>query len=144
MLADKGQEKDTGKNILDNRLNECKLNPKQRKQLQHEFKVHLEKYFKKTLGKGSDYTKVTIWDNMLIIQGQGFLTQVEKFISSTPKGFDLIRESRMELNEQYMNDNGPFFEEKLEAKCVYQFGDSDPKGDFWIHVMIFDQLLIDI
>lgn len=123
---------------------EGKLTNKQRKQLQHTFKVHLEKYFKVLLGKGSDYTKVTIWDNMLIIQGQGFLTQVEKLISSTPKGFKLVKESRMELGDQFMKDNGPYFEEKLNAKCINQFGNMDPKGDIWIYVMIFDQLLIDI
>ena len=60
-----------------------KLNDRQRKQLQHELKIYMEKYFKQKLGKGVDHTKVIIWDDMVIIRGEGFLTEPEKYIVET-------------------------------------------------------------
>ena len=36
--------------------NTQKLNERQRKQMQHELKIYMEKYFKQKLGKSVDYT----------------------------------------------------------------------------------------
>lgn len=125
------------------RTNECKLVNKERKQLQHEFKIYLEKYFKDLLGKSVDHIKVTIWSDLLIIQGEGFLTDPEKFIATTPKGSSLVKASRMQVAKQCAVDNTVYFEEKLGARCIYQTFDVEATKNFWIQVMVFDQLLID-
>ena len=51
--------------------------------MQHELKIYMEKYFKQKVGNSVDYTKITIWDDMLIIQGERFLTEPEKYIVTT-------------------------------------------------------------
>jgi len=40
-----------------------RLNDQQRKQMQHEFKIYMEKYFKQKLGKGVDKTRIIIWED---------------------------------------------------------------------------------
>ena len=122
---------------------EYKLSNKQRKQLQHEFKIYMEKYFKSKLGKGVDYTRVIIWDDMLIIRGEKFLTEPEKYIVQTSSGQDVVKAARMQVAKQHSIDNLPYFEEKLGAKCIHQTYDVESENDFWIHVMVFDQVLIE-
>lgn len=65
---------------------EKRLNEQERKRMQHEFKIYMEQYFKRTLGKSVETTKITIVEDMLIIRGEGFLTEPEKFIVKTPRG----------------------------------------------------------
>jgi len=116
---------------------------KRRKQLQHEIKLYMEKYFKVKLGKGVDYTKVIIWDDMLIIRGEKFLTEPEKYIVQTPLGCEMVKAARMQVAKQHSLDNLAFFEEKLGAKCIHQTYDVESENDFWIHVMVFDRVLVD-
>lgn len=128
--------------LNDNNLNDYKLSNKQRKQLQHEFKIYMEKYFKDKLGKGVDYTKVIIWDDMLIIRGEKFLTEPEKYIINN-SGSDMVKAARMQVAKQHSIDNLPYFEEKLGARCIHQNYDVESENDYWIHVMVFDQRLIE-
>ncbi|WP_335485227.1 DUF2294 domain-containing protein [Neobacillus niacini] len=116
---------------------------KQRKQLQHEFKLHMEKYAKGLIGKGSDHTKVVIWDDMMILRCEGFLTEPERFIATTVSGVNLVKESRMEIAKQFATDKVPYIEEFLGASCIHQTFDVEADKDFWIHVMVFDKLLIE-
>lgn len=118
-----------------------KLNDRQRKQLQHELKVYIEKYFKKTLGKGVDYTKVVIWEDMLIIRGERFLTDPEKYIVETPAGKEVVRAARMQVAKQHSLDNISYFEEKVQARAIHQTYNVEPEKDFWMHVIIFDRVL---
>jgi uncharacterized protein YbcI len=117
---------------------------KQRKQLQHEFKLHMEKYGKLLVGKSSDITKVTIWDDLVILRCEGFLTEPEKIISATPLGSSLINESRRQIAEQFAKDNISYFEEKLGAKCIHRSYEVVSDRDFFIFSMVFDKLLIEI
>lgn len=55
-----------------NRPQTMKLNDQQRRQMQHKFKLYMEKYFKEKLNKGVDHTKIILWGDMLIIRGKGF------------------------------------------------------------------------
>jgi len=123
---------------IDNRK---RLDDRQRKQLQHELKLYMEQYFKQKLGKGVDYTKIVIWDDMLIVRGERFLTDPEKYIVQTPSGKEVVRAARMQVAQQHAIDNNHLFEEKLEAKVVHQTFDIEPEGDFWIHVIVFDRCL---
>lgn len=117
------------------------MDDKQRKQMQHELKIYMEQYFKKKLGKGVDYTKITIWEDMLIIRGERFLTEPELYIVQTPTGKEVVRAARMQVAKQHSIDNTPYFEKMLKAKAIHQTYDIEPENDFWIHVIVFDQVL---
>ena len=118
-----------------------KLNDQQRRQLQHEFKKYMEQYFKEKLGKGVDYTKIVIWDDMLIIRGEGFLTTPEIFIVKTTHGKEVIKASRMQVVQQHAIDNVPYFESKLDAKAIHHGFTMEPENDFWMHVIVFNRVL---
>jgi uncharacterized protein YbcI len=118
-----------------------KLDERQRKQMQHELKVYMEQYFKRKLGKGVDYTKIVIWEDMLIVRGERFLTEPELYIVQTPAGKEVVRAARMEVARQHSIDNVPYFEEKLHAKAIHQTYDIEPESDFWMHIVIFDRAL---
>lgn len=129
-----------GKNIVKIEQQK-KLDDRQRKQLQHELKVYMEQYFKKKLGKGVDYTKVVIWDDMMIIRGERFLTEPEIYIVETPAGKEVVRAARMQVARQHSVDNVPYFEERLQSRVIHQTYDIEPENDFWMHVMVFDRVL---
>lgn len=118
-----------------------KLDDRQRRQLQHELKLYMEQYFKKKLGKSVDYTKIIIWDDMLIIRGERFLTEPEIYIVETTAGKEVVRAARMQVARQHAIDNIPYFEQKLQAKAVHQTYDVEPEKDFWMHIIIFDRTL---
>ncbi len=109
--------------------------------MQHEFKIYMEKYFKQKLGKGVDRTKITIWEDMLIIRGEGFLTEPEKFIVATESGKDVVNAARMQVAKQHSIDNLAYFEERLDARVAHQVYQIEAEKDFWIHVIVFDRVL---
>ncbi|MDD2497088.1 MAG: DUF2294 domain-containing protein [Desulfitobacteriaceae bacterium] len=121
--------------------NRKKMDDRQRRHMQHELKVYMEQYFKRKLGKGVDYTKVVIWEDMLIIRGERFLTDPEIYIVETSAGKEVVRAARMQVARQHAIDNVPYFEEKLQARAIHQSYDVEPEKDFWIHVVVFDRIL---
>ena len=118
-----------------------RMNEQQRKKMQHEFKIYMEQYFKRTLGKSVTTTKINIVEDMLIIRGEGFLTEPEKFIVRTPRGKDAIRSSRMHVVEQHIVDNLPYFEKRLGAKGIHQAYEVEAENDYWMHIIVFDRVL---
>jgi uncharacterized protein YbcI len=130
------QTKGIIKGITNNRLNE-----QQRKRLQHELKIYMEQYFKRTLGKSVDTTRITIVEDMLIIRGEGFLTEPEKFIVIKAQGKDAVRAFRLHVVQQHIIDNIPYFEKLFNAKAVHQTYEVEAHNDFWIHAIIFDRVL---
>ncbi len=118
-----------------------KLSEQQRRQLQHEFKIYMEQYFKEKLGKGVDYTKIVIWEDMMIIRGEGFLTMPEIYITQTPSGKEVVRAARMQVVMQHAIDNVHYFEARLGAKAIHHAYELEPEGDFWMHVIVFDRVL---
>lgn len=120
-----------------------KLTEQERRRLQHDIKIYMEKYFKRTLGKGVDYTKIIIWEDMLIIRGEGFLTEPEKFIVATDSGKDVVNAARMQVARQHSIDNLFYFEERLDAKVIHQVYTIEADKDFWMHAMVFDRVLIE-
>ena len=132
------------KNPNDNKYGEKNhelLNDQQRRQMQHEFKIYMEKYFKQKLGKGVDRTKITIWEDMLIIRGEGFLTEPEKFIVETESSKDVVNAARMQVAKQHSIDNLAYFEERLDARAAHQVYQIEAEKDFWMHVVVFDRVL---
>lgn len=120
-----------------------RFNDQERRQLQHELKIYMEKYFKKKLGKGVDKTKIVIWDDMLVVRGEGFLTEPEKYIIETPSGKEVVRAARMQVVKQHAIDNLGHFEKTLGAKAIHHAYEIEPENDFWMHVMVFDRILTD-
>lgn len=120
---------------------ERRLSEQERKRVQHEFKIYMEQYFKRTLGKSVETTKINIVEDMLIIRGEGFLTEPEKFIVKTPRGKEAIRASRMHVVRQHVVDNLLFFENKLGAKAIHQTYEVEAENDFWMHAIVFDRVL---
>lgn len=118
-----------------------KINERQRKQLQHELKIYMERYFKQKLGKSVDYTKIIIWEDMLIIQGERFLTEPEKYIVTTTAGKDVVNSARMHVARQHAVDNVPYFETLLGAKVIHQTYMVEAENDFWMHAIVFDRVL---
>jgi uncharacterized protein YbcI len=109
--------------------------------MQHELKIYMEQYFKSKLGKGVDHTKVTIWEDLMVIRGEGFLTEPEKYIVNTAAGQDVVNASRMRVAKQHSRDNVPYFEKLLEAKVIHEAFLVDAQKDFWMHVLVFDTML---
>ncbi|KAF1085883.1 hypothetical protein SPSYN_00613 [Sporotomaculum syntrophicum] len=122
---------------------ESRFSEQQRKQLQHEIKIYMQQYFKQKLGKGVDYTKITIFEDMLIIRGEGFLTEPEKFIAQTSSGRKTIRAARTHVVLQHWHDNKKYIEEKLNAKVIHHIYDIEPENDFWMHAVVFDRNFFD-
>lgn len=118
-----------------------KLNDQQRRQLQHVFKIYMEKYFKEKMGKGVDHTKIIIWGDMMIIRGEGFLTEPEKYIVATESGKDVVNAARRQVAKQHTIDNLAYIEEILSARVIHQLYDIEAEKDFWMHVMVFDRVL---
>jgi uncharacterized protein YbcI len=118
-----------------------KLNERQRKQLQHELKIYMEKYFKQKLGKGVDNTTIIIWEDMLVVRGEGFLTEPEKYIVETTAGKDVVNSARMQVARQHSIDNLPYFETILGAKAIHETYMIEAENDFWMHVVVFDRIL---
>ena len=130
-------------NMYSDKEDEYCLTNKERKRLQHEIKSYVQTYFKNKLGKASDFSKVIIWNDMLILRGQYFLTQPEKYIIQTPEGCEMVKAARMLVAKQHSIDNLTYLEERLRAKCIHQTYDVDARNDYWIQVMIFDKVLIE-
>jgi uncharacterized protein YbcI len=117
------------------------LSDPERRNLQHEIKNYLIKYFKRILGRGIDEVKIVIFEDMLIIRLTGFLTDPEKYIVSTPNGREIIRASRRHVGDQHVIDNIPYFENMVKANVVYNSYDIEPENDFAGHLIIFDHML---
>ena len=114
-----------------------RLTEQERKQLQAEFRDYIQQYFKKVLGKGIDFTKVTICEDFLLIRLEGFLTDPEKFIARTNSGKEKVKESRMHVGKEFMADNLPFMEERLQAVTRYYSYDIDPDKDIASVLLLF-------
>ncbi|MGD0152750.1 MAG: DUF2294 domain-containing protein [Thermacetogeniaceae bacterium] len=119
----------------------AKLNDKEIKELQHELKIYISKYFKRILGRGVDYTKINVFEDMLVIRGEGYLTEPEKFIVQTPNGAETIRASRTKVVNQHIEDNTPFIEERVRARAIHHSFCIEPENNFWMHCIVFDHPL---
>jgi uncharacterized protein YbcI len=116
-----------------------KLDERARRKLQHELKIYIEQYFKSKLGKGSDHTRVTIWEDLVVIRGEGFLTDPERFLVETPEGLRIVNSGRMQVCKQHAQDNVPYIENLLTAKVLHQSFLVDAEKDFWMHVLVLDR-----
>ncbi len=82
-----------------------KLDDRRRRKIQHELKIYMEKYCKAKLGKGVDRTTVILWEDILVIRGEGFLTETEKHIASTPQGREAVNAARLLAAKQHSAHN---------------------------------------
>jgi uncharacterized protein YbcI len=103
----------------------------------------MDKYFKEKLGKGVDYTKIIISNDMLIIRGERFLTEPEKYIVGTKSGNEVVNQARMHVARQHSIDNMPYFEKLFGAKAIHETYMVEAEKDFWMHTIVFDRVLTD-
>lgn len=115
------------------------LSEAEKKQLQHEINIYVQKYSKETVGKGSDFIKSYIFEDMFIIRGEGFLSEAEKYLSQTPSGCETVRASRMEGIRRFLDIYNQLLQEKFHALVVRNFFDVKPKTDSWAHMVVFDR-----
>lgn len=115
-----------------------KFDERARRKKQHELKIYIEKYFKEKLGKGVDHTRVTIWEDIIVIRGEGFLTEPERYLLKTLPGKDIVNAARMHVAKLHARDNVPYIEKLLSAKVIHQSFLVDAEQDFWMHVMVMD------
>lgn len=126
-----------GNNITGETMN--LFNEQQIRQLQHEIKTHIQQFSKTNVGKGSDYIKCSIYDDMLILRGSGFLSEMELYISQTPKGCEKIIASRIEVIERSHQEFKEYLEEKFGAKEIHRAYSIEPSTNFWIDIHLFDR-----
>jgi uncharacterized protein YbcI len=115
-----------------------KFDERARRKKQHELKIYIEKYFKEKLGKGVDHTRVTIWEDIIVIRGEGFLTEPERYLLKTLPGKDIVNAARMHVAKLHARDNVPYIEKLLSAKVIHQSFLVEAEQDFWMHVMVMD------
>jgi len=78
---------------------------------------------------------------MLIIRGEGFLTEPEKFIVATESGKDLVNTAGMQVARQHSIDNMDYFQERLGAMAIHQTYMIEAEKDFWMHAVVFDRVI---
>lgn len=117
----------------------AKLDERARRKMQHELKIYIEKHFKAKLGKGADHTRITIWEDILIIRGEGFLTGPERLLIETPEGLQAVNSARFQIAKRHAHDNVPYIEKAIGAQVLHQAFLVDAQKDFWMHVMVFDR-----
>lgn len=118
------------------KLSELKI-----KQFQHEIKNHIQQFSKDNVGKGSDYVKCTIFEDMMILRGEGFLTELEKYVARTPSGSEKIKASRIEVIERSDEEFRIYLEQLLEAKELHRVYNVEPHNNFWMDIHVFDRRL---
>lgn len=127
-------------NILSGETSQ-RLNEQQIKQLQHEIKTYVQKFSKDNVGKGSDYIKCTIYDDLLIIRGSGFLSELENYLAQTPSGCEKIKASREEIIERSAQEFKMYLEEKFGVNEIHRVFNVEPGNNYWIDIHVFDKRL---
>ena len=129
------------KNVSLAAMQRHRLNDQERRQLQHEFKIYMEKYFKDKLGKGVDKTKIVIWDDMLVIRGEGF-NRAGKIHQQYPVGKRGGRGGSNAGGKTACDrQRGLFLNRGWGATAIHHAYELEPENDFWMHVIVFDRVL---
>lgn len=129
---------DDSSGISNKRGSQKKLNKQEVKQLQHEITIHAQKWTKEKIGKGSNYIKVIIHEDMVIYRGEGILTEPEKFITQVYSGGQIVREARRKVLTESWHELKEYLENKLNVKVIHHVFDIEPENDFWMHIVVFD------
>ncbi|MDC3413840.1 DUF2294 domain-containing protein [Aquibacillus sp. 3ASR75-11] len=105
-----------------------------------EFSNLVRSFRKKHMGKGPSKITTTFCKNWAICEMEGNLSPVEKFISNSEDGKQVLRAARTEMVKEMYRKNPPIeMEAFLECKYVDLFVDIDIDRDFGMSIFIFDE-----
>ncbi|TLS35974.1 DUF2294 domain-containing protein [Pseudalkalibacillus caeni] len=109
-----------------------------------EFSNLVRAFRKRHMGKGPRQIKTTFCKNWAICEMEGNLSPVEKFISTSNDGKQMLRAARTEMvKEMYKNNRPVEMEELLGAKLIDLFVDIDIEKDFGMSIFVFDHDIAD-
>ncbi|WP_424765602.1 DUF2294 domain-containing protein [Paenibacillus sp. sgz302251] len=105
----------------------------------HLFNEMVRKVRKDLFGKGPDEVRTVFVDNQAITTMSGNLTPVEKFMTQTEQGGNLVHQARTKLIQEYYNRKVPEgMEELIGSKLVRLFSDIHIKDDQAVSVFVFE------
>jgi uncharacterized protein YbcI len=105
-----------------------------------EFSNLVRSFRKKHMGKGPSKINTTFCKNWAICEMEGNLSPVEKFISGTDKGKQILKSARTEMVKDLYRKNPPKeMEEFLGCAFVDLFVDIDIDRDFGMSIFIFNE-----
>jgi uncharacterized protein YbcI len=106
---------------------------------EHVFNEMVRKVRKELFGKGPDDVRTVFVDNMAITTMKGNLTPVEKFLSQTEQGLDMVHQARTKLiQEHYRRQVPEGVEDLVGSKFVRLFSDIHVKDDLALSVFVFE------
>ncbi|MCK6255594.1 DUF2294 domain-containing protein [Fictibacillus sp. WQ 8-8] len=105
-----------------------------------EFSNLVRAFRKRHMGKGPRQIKTTFCKNWAICEMEGNLSPVEKFISGSNEGKQMLRSARTEMVKDMYKKNHPVeMEELLGATFLELFVDIDIEKDFGMSIFVFDE-----
>lgn len=105
-----------------------------------EFSNLVRAFRKRHMGKGPSQIKTTFCKNWAICEMEGNLSPVEKFISSSSEGKQMLRSARTEMVKDIYKKHPPVeMEELLGARFQELFVDIDIEKDFGMSIFVFDE-----
>ncbi len=105
-----------------------------------EFSNLVRSFRKKHMGKGPSKIVTTFCKNWAICEMEGNLSPVEKFISGTDEGKQVLRSARTEMVKELYRKNPPKeMEEFLGCDYVDLFVDIDIDRDFGMSIFVFNE-----
>lgn len=109
------------------------------KKKEHVFNETVRKVRKDLFGKGPDEVRTVFVENMAITTMKGNLTPVEKLLSQTEKGAEMVHQARTKLIQQHYQEQIPEgIEELVGSKLLRLFSDIHVKDDHAVSVFVFE------
>lgn len=111
--------------------------------LAHEFSNLLREVRKRHVGKGPEQVTTRFVGPWAVCELRGNLTIVEKFISRSPEGKRMIKDTRTTfIKELYQDANlRAEFENLVGAQMITLYVDFDVDADTGMTVYVFDRIL---
>lgn len=112
--------------------------------LAHEFSNLLREVRKRTVGKGPEQVTTRFVGPWAVCELRGNLTVVEKFISRSPEGKHMIKDTRTTFIKELYEDTAlqAEFEKLVGAKLLALYVDFDVDTDIGMTVYVFDRPII--
>lgn len=108
--------------------------------LEQQFANLIRTYRKDQIGKGPEKIKVTFTRNWVIAHMSGCLSPVERFISRSEEGRNMIWHARTHMIKELYSELTPTAMEQLVgAKFVKLFTDVDLEKDEVVSIFVFEQ-----
>ncbi|WP_106766438.1 DUF2294 domain-containing protein [Paenibacillus faecalis] len=108
--------------------------------LEQQFSNLIRTYRKNKIGKGPEKIKVTFIRNWAIAYMSGCLSPVERFITRSKEGQDMIWHARTRMVKELYNEFAPTeMEQLVGVKFVKLFTDVDLEKDEVVSIFVFEK-----